>query len=156
MLRSLRHRDFRMLWIGQSVSLVGDGIYLVAIAWLVYDLSNQPGALALVGVAWTLPQVAALLFSGVLSDRFERRRLLVVADLIRFTAIGTIGVLALSGVIELWHVIVLVVIQGLGQALFLPAFSAIVPDVVPREELLQASALRELMEPLGLRFAGWR
>jgi MFS family permease len=69
MLRALRHRDFALLWVGQAVSLVGDGVYLVAIAWLVYDLSNAPGALALVGFAWTLPQVATLLVAGVLSDR---------------------------------------------------------------------------------------
>jgi Transmembrane secretion effector len=52
-LRTLRHRDFRLLWMGQSVSLIGDGIYLVAIAWLVYDISNEPGALAIVGLART-------------------------------------------------------------------------------------------------------
>ncbi|MET0512107.1 MAG: MFS transporter, partial [Thermoleophilaceae bacterium] len=75
MLRALRGRDFRLLWIGQSVSLIGDGIYLVAIAWLVYDISNEPGALALVGLAWTLPQVGVLLLAGVGSDRFERRLL---------------------------------------------------------------------------------
>ncbi len=154
MLRTLRHRDFRLLWIGQSVSLVGDGIYLVAIAWLVYDLSNEPGALAIVGLAWTLPMVLGLLLAGVLSDRFERRRLLVLSDLIRCAAIGAIAALSLAGVVELWHVIVLVVVYGAGEALFLPAFSAIVPDVVPREQLMQANTLRELMEPLGLRFAG--
>jgi MFS family permease len=75
MLRALRHRDFALLWVGQAVSLVGDGVYLVAIAWLVYDLSNAPGALALVGFAWTLPQVATLLVAGVLSDRRTRGRL---------------------------------------------------------------------------------
>ena len=91
MLGALRHRDFRLLWIGQAISLTGDGIYLVAIAWLVYDISNEPGALAIVGFAWTLPQVAGLLLAGVLSDRFERRRLLVIADLIRFVAIGAIA-----------------------------------------------------------------
>ena len=154
MLRTLRHRDFRLLWMGQSVSLVGDGIYLVAIAWLVYDLSNEPGALAIVGLAWTLPMVLGLLLAGVLSDRFERRRLLVLSDLIRCAAIGAIAALSLAGVVELWHVIVLVVVYGAGEALFLPAFSAIVPDVVPREQLMQANTLRELMEPLGLRFAG--
>ncbi len=154
MLRALRGRDFRLLWIGQSVSLIGDGIYLVAIAWLVYDISNEPGALALVGLAWTLPQVGVLLLAGVLSDRFERRRLLVVADLIRFAAIGSIAALSLAGVVELWHVVVLVVFYGVGQALFQPAFAAIVPDVVPRDQLLQANALRELMEPLGMRFGG--
>ena len=96
MLVTLRHRDFRLLWTGQSVSLLGDGINLVAIAWLVYDISNEPGALALVGLAWTLPQVAGLLVAGVLSDRVERRRLLVIADLIRFAAIGAIAALALA------------------------------------------------------------
>jgi MFS family permease len=154
MLGALRHRDFRLLWIGQAVSLTGDGIYLVAIAWLVYDISNEPGALAIVGFAWTLPQVAGLLRAGVLSDRFERRRLLVIADLIRFAAIGAIAALAFAESDRLWPVVLLVVVYGLGQALFQPAFTAIVPEVVPREELLHANALRELMEPLGMRFAG--
>jgi Na+/melibiose symporter-like transporter len=153
-LRALRHRDFRLLWIGQAVSLLGDGIYLVAIAWLVYDISNEPGALALVGLAWTLPQVAGLLVGGVLSDRFERRLLLVIADLLRFAAISVIAVLALTDAAELWHLVALVVFYGLGEALFQPTFTAIVPDVVPRDELLQANALKEVMEPLGLRFAG--
>lgn len=154
MLRALRHRDFRLLWTGQAISLAGDGIYLVAIAWLVYDISNKPSALAIVGFAWTLPQVAGLLLAGVLSDRFERRRLLVIADLIRCVAIGTIAALALADVAELWHLVLLVVVYGLGQALFQPAFTAILPEVVPREELLQANALREMLEPLGMRFAG--
>jgi MFS family permease len=154
MLRVLRHRDFALLWLGQAISLVGDGIYLVAIAWLVYDLSNAPSALALVGVAWTLPLVAALLLSGVLSDRFERRRLLIVADLLRLAAVGAMGVLTVTDAIELWQVVLLVIVYGVGEALFVPAFTAIVPDVLPHEELLQANALKELMEPVGLRFAG--
>jgi MFS family permease len=153
-LRALRHRDFRLLWTGQAVSLLGDGIYLVAIAWLVYDISNEPGALAVVGFAWTLPQVAGLLLAGVLTDRFERRRLLVIADLVRLSSISVIAALALADSAELWHLVVLVAFYGFGEALFQPAFTAIVPDVVPREELLQANALKELMEPIGLRFAG--
>jgi MFS family permease len=154
MLGVLRNRDFGLLWLGQAVSLIGDGIYLVAIAWLVLDISNEPTALGLVGLAWTLPMVVALLISGVLSDRFERRRLMITADLMRLAAIGAIAALALAETAELWQVIALVVVYGIGQALFQPAFSAIVPDVVPRDQLLQANAVRELMEPLGLRFAG--
>ena len=79
------------------------------------------------GVAWTLPQVAALLFAGVLTDRVERERVLMVADLLRFVAIGAMAVLALADAIELWHVLVLVVVYGVGEALFQPAFAAIVP-----------------------------
>ena len=138
MLRPLGHRDFRLLWLGQSVSLVGDGIYLVAIAWLVYDISNHPGSLAVVGVAWTVPQILVLLVAGVLSDRFERRRLLVLADLIRLLAIGGLAALALAGDIHLWQVVALVVAYGAGEALFQPAFSAILPTVVPRDHLLEA------------------
>jgi DHA3 family tetracycline resistance protein-like MFS transporter len=153
-LRALRHRDFRLLWSAQAVSLGGDGIYLVAIAWLVYDISNSPGALAVVGFAWTLPQVAGLLLAGVLSDRIERRRLLVIADLVRCAAIGAIAALAYAGTARIWHLVLLVVVYGFGQALFQPAYTAIVPEIVPREELLQANAMREVLEPLGMRFVG--
>ena len=154
MLRVLRHRDFALLWTGQAISLIGDGIYLVAIAWLVYDISNSPGALGLVGVAWTLPMVLTLLGAGVLSDRYDRRLLMIAADALRVVAVGGLAALTLAGSTELWHVVVLVVLYGVGDALFAPAFTAIVPDVVPQEEILQASALKELMEPVGLRFAG--
>ena len=154
MLRPLRHRDFRLLWTGQAISLIGDGIYLVAIAWLVYDISNSPGALGLVGVAWTLPMVLTLLGAGVLSDRYDRRLLMIAADVLRVVAVGGLAALTLAGSTELWHVVVLVVLYGMGDALFAPAFTAIVPDVVPQEDILQASALKELMEPVGLRFAG--
>jgi MFS family permease len=153
-LRVLRHRDFGLLWLGQAVSLIGDGVYLVAIAWLVLDISNEPTALGLVGLAWMLPLVVSLRISGVLSDRFERRRLMIAADLLRCGAIGAIAALAVAETAELWQVIALVVVYGIGQALFQPTFSAIVPDIVPREQLLQANAVRELMEPLGMRFAG--
>ena len=76
-LRPLRHRDFAVLWTGMTVSMIGDGIYYIAIAWQVYDLSNTPSALAVVGIAWSLPQVLFTLASGVLSDRLDRRRVMV-------------------------------------------------------------------------------
>ena len=69
MLTPLRHRDFRLLWSGMCVSLMGDGIFLVAMAWQVYALSNAPTALALVGIAMTVPTIAFLLLGGVVSDR---------------------------------------------------------------------------------------
>ena len=74
-LRPLRIRDFALLWTGLTVSFIGDGVYLIAIAWQTYDLSNSPSALAAVGIAWSLPQVALLLLTGVLSDRLDRRHL---------------------------------------------------------------------------------
>ncbi len=153
-LRPLRIRDFALLFAGTSVSLFGDGIYLVALAWQVYDLSNVPTALSVVGVAWTLPMVAFLLVGGVLGDRFDRRRLMIAGDAIRAVAIGAIAILALSGEIELWHLILSAAFYGAGDAIFAPNFQAVVPDVVPQRLLVEANSLQQLAEPVAFRFAG--
>jgi MFS family permease len=153
-LEPLRIRDFRLLFAGVGTSLLGDGVYTVAIAWQVYDLSNAPTALSVVGLAWTLPMVLFLLVGGVLGDRIDRRRLLIVSDLVRAAAVGGMATLALTGVVELWHLIALVVVYGTGQALFAPSFQAIVPEVVPKERLVQANSLQQLFEPLAFRLAG--
>ena len=88
LLRPLRSRDFRLLWAGMTVSLVGDGVFLVAIAWTAYSLWNTPAALSIVGIAMTVPMIACLLFGGVISDRFDRRRILLYADLGRGLVVG--------------------------------------------------------------------
>jgi DHA3 family tetracycline resistance protein-like MFS transporter len=150
----LRHRDFRLLWSGMCVSLLGDGVFLVAMAWQVYALSNAPTALALVGIAMTVPTIAFLLVGGALSDRFDRRRIMLGADLVRGLAVGLIAVLALAGALELWHMVALVGVYGAGTAFFTPAFDAIVPDVLPAHELAQANSLDQFVRPLALRLAG--
>lgn len=153
-LRPLRHRDFALMWAGLATSLLGDGIYLVAIAWQAYELSDSPLALSAVGVAWTLPMVLMLLAGGVIGDRRDRRRNMVIADLARAAVVTVAAALSLSGVLELWHLIVLVAIYGVGDALFLPSATAIVPSIVPRGEVVLANALEQLARPLTLRFAG--
>ena len=153
-LEPLRNRDFALLWAGMAISLLGDGIYFVAIAWQVLRLENAATALSLVGVAWTVPQVLFLLFAGVMSDRFERQKVLVLADATRALAIGGVGLLTISGNVELWHILVLVAIYGTGDALFMPAFGAIVPDIVPNNRLVEANSLDQFVRPLMLRFVG--
>ena len=150
----LRHRDFRLLWSGMCVSLLGDGVFLVAMAWQVYALSNAPTALALVGIAMTVPTIAFLLIGGAVSDRFDRRRIMLAADLVRGVAVGLVAVLSLAGVLELWHMVLLVGVYGAGTAFFTPAFDAIVPDVLPASELAQANSLDQFVRPLALRLAG--
>jgi MFS family permease len=137
-----------------SISLFGDGIYFVAIAWQVYELSNAPTALSIVGVAWAVPAVIFMLVGGVLSDRFERRKVMIASDLVRGAAVTGIGVLSLLGTLELWHVIGLVAVWGIGESLFGPAFGALVPDIVPSEQIVQANSLDMLMRPLGAQLAG--
>jgi MFS family permease len=153
-LEPLGIRDFRLLWCGLAISLLGDGFYLVAIAWQVYELSDAPTALALVGICLTVPQVALVLLGGALTDRFERRRVLLAADIVRGLAVGIVGVLAVSGHLRLWHLFVLAAVFGVGSALFGPAFSAIVPELVPDELILQANSLERFVRPLAIRFVG--
>ncbi|HEX5579607.1 MAG TPA: MFS transporter [Candidatus Limnocylindria bacterium] len=153
-LRPLQRRDFALLTAGALVSLLGDGFFSIALAWQVYEISNVPTALSVVGVAWTLPLVVFILLGGVFTDRYDRRRLMIGADLVRAAAIGLMGVLSLTGVIELWHVIALIAFVGLGDAFFNPAATAIVPDLLPDEQLPQANALNGLIRPLTIRLVG--
>jgi DHA3 family tetracycline resistance protein-like MFS transporter len=153
-LRPLRVRDFALLWAGAAVSLIGDGVYIVAIAWQVYSLSDSPTALSLVGVAWTLPLGLFVLLGGVVSDRFERRRIMIAADLARAAAAAAIGVLSLTGAIELWHLIALAVVFGTGEAFFGPAFMSLVPQIVPRHLLLQANSLDQFIRPFAFLLVG--
>jgi DHA3 family tetracycline resistance protein-like MFS transporter len=150
----LADRDFRLLAIGSVISLVGDGFFYVALAWQVYELSNVPTALSLVGLAWTLPLVLFVVVGGVASDRYDRRRVMISADLLRAATVGAIGVLSVTGVLELWHVIGLIAFVGIGDAFFNPASTAIVPDLLPDERLPQANALNGALRPLTLRLAG--
>ncbi len=150
----LRERDFALLWSGMTVSLLGDGIYFVAIAWQVYSLSNAPTALSVVGVAWTLPTVIFLLVGGAISDRFERRRVLMLSNIVEALAIGAIGVLAVTGELRLWMLLLLVALYGAGEAFFNPAFDAIVPTLVSAEEFISASALETFVRPLALQMIG--
>lgn len=137
-----------------SVSLFGDGIYFVALAWQVYELEDAPSALAAVGFASTVPLVLFVLVGGVLTDRVDRRKVLIASNVFRGIAVAAVGLLSVTGALELWHMVVLIAVYGTGEALFGPAFGAIVPDLVPKEMLVQANSLDFLMRPLALRLVG--
>jgi hypothetical protein len=153
-LRPLQVRDFAFLWTGMTVSMIGDGIYLVAIAWQVLDIRNRPGTLALVGVAWSLPQVLFVLASGALSDRLERRHLMIAGDAIRLAAIGTLGFLSVTDQLTIPIILLLVAIYGAGQAVFQPAFTSITPAIVPADLLVQANSLAQLVRPFAMTLVG--
>ncbi|MCW3040195.1 MAG: hypothetical protein JWM31_2100 [Solirubrobacterales bacterium] len=154
LLRPLRHRDFALLWTGLTASLIGDGIFLVAVAWQVYELSDSPAALSLFGVSWTLGTVLCLLLGGVAADRFDRRLIMVLADAVRLVCVVVLGVLAVTGVIEVWHLVALGVLFGGAEGFFNPAFGALIPQLVPAGDLVQANAFQELARPLSIRLAG--
>lgn len=154
LLAPLRHRDFRLLWSGMCVSLLGDGIFFVALAWQVYKLSNVPSALAAVGIAMTVATIAFLLLGGVVSDRVDRRRVMLAADVARCVTVGLIALLSALGQLRLWQIIALAGLYGAATAFFDPAFDAIVPDILPDDALAQANSLDQFVRPLALRLAG--
>ncbi len=150
----LAHRDYRLLVGGMSVSLLGDGLFLVALAWQVYALSNAPTALASVGIAMTIPTIVCLLLGGAVSDRYDRRMVMLGADAVRALGLATLAFLSVSGALKLWELMAVAVVYGAATAFFDPASDALVPQLLPADALAQANSLDQLIRPLALRLAG--
>jgi MFS family permease len=153
-LEPLKVRDFSVYWAGQSVSLLGDGIFLVAIAWQVYDLWNKPTALSIVGAIETVPLVLLVALGGVVTDRVERRWVLLWASIVRGVCVALIGLLGALGVLELWQIFTIAIFYGAGMAFQGPASSAIIPDLVADELLVQANSLSQAMRPIAMMLFG--
>jgi MFS family permease len=141
MFRPLAHRDFAFLWTGQSVSLVGDGVFTVTLALQVLALTPRPTALATVLAARALPRVIFLVIAGAVSDRLPRRRTALVADVVRGVAVGGVALLSAAGVLEVWHLAAMAALFGMADAFFLPTMTAMVPEILPQELLVSGSAL---------------
>ena len=151
LLAPLAHRDYRLLVGGTAVSLLGDGLFLVALAWQVYTLSDAPSALATVGIAMTIPTITCLLIGGAVSDRFDRRLVMLIADAVRALILATLAALAISGALRLWELWAIAVVYGAATAFFNPASDALVPQLLPADALAQANSLDQLIRPLALR-----
>jgi len=153
-LAPLKRRDFRILWTGMAVSLLGDGIFLVAVAWQAYAISDHPSALALIGVATSAPQVAFLLVGGAVSDRFSRRAVLFWADALRALAVAVLSALVAEGDARLFELCLAGAVIGTATAFASPAFEALVPQLVPETELTQANAFEQFVRPGAIQLAG--
>ena len=159
LLSPLRHRDFRVLWAGMAVSLLGDGIFLIAVAWEAYSLWNAPAALALVGIGMTVPTILFLVPGGVVSDRLDRRAVMFTADAVRATAVAVLALLALTGSLRFWELVAVVAVYGAASAFFMPAFDAVVPifsrrPIWPPRTRSTSSCGRSLSASRGRRWAG--
>lgn len=141
MLEPLRIRDFALLWTGMTTSLVGDYVFLVAYPWQGYQLTHNPAALGWISALYFAPTVVFLVAGGVLTDRIERRWMMIAADAVRAVAIGVGAALAITHNLTLVELGAVVAAGGFGQALFAPAFGSIVPEIVPQPLLAQANSL---------------
>jgi MFS family permease len=147
-LEVLRGRDFRLVFGAASVSLVGDGVLPVALAFAVLDLTGSATDLGLVLAARTLALVASLLVGGVVADRVGRRRVMIASDLVRLAAQAAIGALLLGGDATVVEIAVSQLVLGAGSGFFNPASSGLIPAVAG-DRLQQANALRGIATAAG-------
>jgi MFS family permease len=140
----LSERDFRMLWIGQSVSGLGDSMALIGLAFGVLKISHSASDLGVVMAVWVTSRCGLTLVAGVWADRLKRQWIMVGSDLARGAAQAAIAVLLLTGAARIWQVIVLTCFYGAADSFFGPAQTGLVPATVSAGRLQQANALLEL------------
>ena len=150
--RALGSKPFALVWMGQTISSLGDGVTLTALAWQVLVLTGSGTAMGMVLVAQSLPRVLFLLLGGVMADRVSRRIVLLWSDAIRGVAIGAVAVLGWLNLLALWHLIVLAAIFGLASAFFYPAYQSIPPQLVPGDHLPSANALTGMSRQMASLF----
>jgi MFS family permease len=137
---ALRYRDFRLLFAGQLVSLVGDAAFLTALGWRTFTLVGS-GRFGIVLVCQATGLLTTLLIGGALADRTSRRRMMIVSDIARFAAVGALAAVDATGHLGFTTIIVLATLMGLGDGLFYPAFGGMVPLVVEPGAIPSANSL---------------
>lgn len=135
-----RNRDVMLLWSGQVMSTLGSGVSYLAFPLLVLALTQSPAQAGLVGFAQTLPNLVLYLPAGALVDRWDRKRIMLLADAVRAVAIGSLALALASGSLRLAHIVVVAVVEGSMSVFFRLAESAALPQVVPKSQLPTAIA----------------
>jgi MFS family permease len=144
-LRALDHRDFRLFWAGQLVSLVGTWMQSVGQSWLVLELTDSPLRLGIIGALQFTPVLFLSFLAGAVTDRFPKRVLVVGTQLSLMCVAFTLGLLVWSRVIQYWHVAVLATCVGVVNALDMPARQSLVAELVGPDDLVNAIALNSAM-----------
>lgn len=147
--RALSSRSFALLWFGQTISALGNGAFLTAMAWQVLLLTGSSSLMGVVLVAEMLPQIAFLLLGGVIADRLPRRQVMLWSDSGRFLAVLVIALLGWTHLVQFWQLAALSFFFGLVSSFFSPAYQAIPPQLVTEEDLMSANALTGLSQQVG-------
>jgi MFS family permease len=143
-LKAFQYRDFRVMWIGACTSTIGTWMQIVAQSWLIYSLSNSGFMLGLNEVLGGLPIFLFSLIGGVAADRMERRYLLLFSQYVQMTCAFLLTALVALHVVQVWHILTLTFISGFGQAFGGPAYSALIPTLVKKEDMPNAIALNSI------------
>lgn len=153
-LRPFSHREYRVLIAALAVSIFGSGMWAVAMVYQVIALGGGPVELSLVATAMSVGLVAFVLIGGVAADRIPQRTLIIAVEAVNLLAVGTVAVGAETGALAVWGVALGAFALGVGAAFFFPAFSAILPRILPPEDLLAANGMEGTMRPLLQQAAG--
>ncbi|MBF8194736.1 MFS transporter, partial [Nonomuraea sp. K274] len=137
----LRSRDFRNYYVGQTASAFGDALTPLAIAFAVLHLTGSPVDLGIVVLSTRLPVILLTLLGGAIGDRFARRTVMLLADVIRFAAHGATAVLLLTGTAQLWSIVALQLVAGAGAAFFNPAAVGLIASLAGRDGTQAANSL---------------
>jgi MFS family permease len=146
MLRALQHRNFRLFFIGQGISLIGTWMQLIAMSWLVYRLTSSAFLLGIVGFCSQIPAFLLAPFAGVLADRINRQRLLLCTQTLALLQSAILAALVLTGTIQVWHIIGLSLFIGLVNSVDVPTRQSFFVEMVDRkDDLANAIALNSSM-----------
>ena len=137
----LGNRDFRLLWIGEGVSVLGDHFCMIALPWLVLQLTGDALAMGTVLALSAIPRALFMLVGGALTDRFSPRTLMLASNAIRFVLVSFLTFLVFSNQVEMWMLYTLAILFGIADAFFYPAQSSIVPQLVKKDHLQVANSL---------------
>lgn len=149
-LRAFQHRNFRLFFYGQSLSLLGTWTQQVAMSWLVYRLTGSPFYLGLTAFAGQFPILVLAPFGGIWADQFDRRKLLIATQILAMVQALILAGLAYSAWLEVWHIVAMATLLGVVMALDTPIRQALVPNMVPsREDLPAAIAFNGVMQNAG-------
>ena len=144
--RALRYRNFRLFFFGQSISLVGTWMQMIAMGWLVYRMTNSPFLLGIVGFASQIPMLILGPFAGVIVDRYDRHKILLITQVLSMAQALILAALTITGNVAVWHVVTLGAILGCVNALDIPARQSFIVEMVERKEnLANAIALNSFM-----------
>ena len=142
--KAFQYRDFRLMWFGACASSIGTWMQIVAQGWLIYRLSHSARLLALDQFLGGIPIFLLSLVGGVIADRVERRRILLGSQYLQLASAATLTVLVATGVVHVWHILSLSLVSGFAQAFGGPAYSALIPTLVDREDMPNAIALNSI------------
>ncbi|MFL4474564.1 MFS transporter [Paeniglutamicibacter sp. MACA_103] len=153
-LRPFAHRDYRILLIAMAISVFAHGMWAVAMVYQVKHLGGGPAQLSVVATATSLGLLGFVLVGGITADRVSCRKIIIVVEAVSLLVMTAVATLALTGAMELWHLAVAGFIQGAGAAFFFPAYSALLPRILPAEDLLAANGMEGMFRPVLQQAAG--